>query len=88
MHILITGAAGMIGRKLTDRLVKAGTLNGGNIEKLTLIDVVPPTVPAQFSGDVSTAASDLAGPGRPAAGGQRAGSSRHKDHGHPFDPSG
>ena len=24
MHILITGAAGMIGRKLTDSLVKAG----------------------------------------------------------------
>ena len=28
MHILITGAAGMIGRKLTARLVKDGTLNG------------------------------------------------------------
>ena len=28
MHILITGAAGMIGRKLTARLVKDGALNG------------------------------------------------------------
>ncbi len=28
MHILITGAAGMIGRKLTARLVKDGKLNG------------------------------------------------------------
>ena len=28
MHILITGAAGMIGRKLTARLVKDGRLNG------------------------------------------------------------
>jgi len=63
MHILITGAAGMIGRKLTDRLVKDGALNGGRIDKLTLIDVVPPTAPAQFTGEVSTAASDLAGPG-------------------------
>ena len=28
MHILITGAAGMIGRKLTARLVADGALNG------------------------------------------------------------
>ena len=40
MHILITGAAGMIGRKLTDRLVKDGSLNGQPIDRLTLIDVV------------------------------------------------
>ena len=40
MHILITGAAGMIGRKLTERMVKDGGLNGTRIEKLTLIDVV------------------------------------------------
>ncbi len=28
MHILITGAAGMIGRKLTERLVRDGAPNG------------------------------------------------------------
>ena len=28
MHILITGAAGMIGRKLTERLARDGGLNG------------------------------------------------------------
>ena len=39
MHILITGAAGMIGRKLVARLVAAGALNGKPIGKLTLIDV-------------------------------------------------
>jgi nucleoside-diphosphate-sugar epimerase len=63
MHILVTGAAGMIGRKLTERLVKDGKLNGSKIGKLTLIDVVPPAAPAQFTGEVSLAASDLAGPG-------------------------
>jgi len=42
MHILMTGAAGMIGRKLTARLVKDGKLNGKPIDRLTLIDVVPP----------------------------------------------
>ena len=43
MHILITGAAGMIGRKLTAGLVADGALNNRPIDKLTLLDV---TVPA------------------------------------------
>ena len=40
MHILITGAAGMVGRKLTLRLVADGALNGQPIDKLSLHDVV------------------------------------------------
>jgi nucleoside-diphosphate-sugar epimerase len=63
MHVLITGAAGMIGRKLTERLVKDGGLNGKAIDKLTLADVVAPTAPAGFTGKVETLTSDL-----PAAG--------------------
>jgi nucleoside-diphosphate-sugar epimerase len=63
MHILITGAAGMIGRKLTERLIKDGKLNGEPIDALTLIDVVPPTAPVGFTGEVSLSASDLSGPG-------------------------
>jgi len=39
MHILVTGAAGMIGRKLTERLAKDGALHGRAIEKFTLADV-------------------------------------------------
>ena len=50
MHILMTGAAGMIGRKLTARLVKDGKLNGKPIDRLMLIDVVPPERPQGFSG--------------------------------------
>jgi len=46
MHILITGAAGMIGRKLTERLIMDRAIGGQTIEKLTLIDVVAPTGPA------------------------------------------
>ena len=42
MHILIIGAAGMVGRKLTDALVKTNTLGGRPIERLTLADVVAP----------------------------------------------
>ncbi len=41
MHILILGAAGMIGRKLTEKLVRDGVLHGKPIEKLSLHDVVP-----------------------------------------------
>ncbi len=62
MHILITGAAGMIGRKLTTRLVAEGALNGRPIEKLTLIDVVAPQKPEKFSGKVEAAAADIADP--------------------------
>src|SRR3569833_1496893 len=43
LHILIIGAAGMVGRKLTGALVKTDTLGGEPIEKLTLVDVVAPT---------------------------------------------
>src|ERR1039458_5587689 len=60
MQILITGAAGMIGRKLTARLVKDGNLNGKTIDQLTLVDVVAPEKPAGFTGAVELATSDLA----------------------------
>jgi len=65
MHILIIGAAGMIGRKLTERLVKDGALNGRAIDKLSLTDVIAPEKPAGFSGTVVTNAADLSAPGEP-----------------------
>jgi nucleoside-diphosphate-sugar epimerase len=63
MHILITGAAGMIGRKLTERLVIDRALGGQPVEKLTLIDIVAPARPVGFSDHVKTRAADLAAPG-------------------------
>lgn len=63
MHILITGAAGMIGRKLTERLVKSGGLNGQAIDRLTLADVVAPAAPAGVSGRAETLTSDLSAAG-------------------------
>lgn len=58
MHILIIGAAGMIGRKLTAALVKAGELGGKKIDQFTLVDVVlPQAVP--FSGEVKVKVADL-----------------------------
>jgi len=63
MHILITAAAGMIGRKLTERLVVDRAHDSRPIEKMTLIDVVAPTRPAGFSELGKTRAADLAEPG-------------------------
>ena len=62
MHILILGAAGMIGRKLTDRLVADRTLGGAGVARLTLVDVVRPEAPAGFSGEVETIEADLSAP--------------------------
>jgi D-erythronate 2-dehydrogenase len=66
LHILITGAAGMIGRKLTQRLGKEGALAGKPIDKLTLLDVVAPAKPEGFKAKLETVAADLAVPGEAA----------------------
>lgn len=62
MHILIIGAAGMVGRKLTQQLVAQGRLGQTQIEQLTLADVVAPTTPPGFAGRVETIAADLSAP--------------------------
>jgi len=58
MQILILGAAGMVGRKLTERLLKDGQINGRPITRLVLHDVVEPQAP-QASFDVTTLTSDF-----------------------------
>jgi nucleoside-diphosphate-sugar epimerase len=62
MHIFITGAAGMIGRKLTARLVAASALKGKPIDRLTLLDVNAPQRPENFSDRVDAVAADIADP--------------------------
>jgi nucleoside-diphosphate-sugar epimerase len=62
MHVFITGAAGMIGRKLTTRLIADGALNNRPIEKLTLLDVVAPVKPEKFSDTIEAVAADIADP--------------------------
>lgn len=63
MHILIIGAAGMVGRKLTARLAKDGYLNGRAIEAMTLVDVVTPEAPAGFTGKTVLETVDLSAAG-------------------------
>jgi len=67
MHVLITGAAGMLGRKLAERLARDGALGGTPITALELVDVVPPEVPAGGGFPVGWQAVDVAAPGTAAA---------------------
>ena len=66
MHLLITGAAGMIGRKLAQRLARDSGLNGQRIVKVTLLDVVPPGQVLNFAAQSETVAADLSEPGESA----------------------
>jgi nucleoside-diphosphate-sugar epimerase len=63
MHILIVGAAGMVGRKLTAQLLATGTLGGDRIDKLTLVDVALPDRPPSGTIAIETQAIDIAAPG-------------------------
>ncbi len=63
MRVLILGAAGMIGRKLTDRLVRDGRIGTADIEALTLHDIVPATPPPAAGMPVAVEAGDLTVPG-------------------------
>jgi nucleoside-diphosphate-sugar epimerase len=61
MRVLVTGAAGMIGRKLVARLVGDGTVVGRDITALDLHDIVAPSKPeAEFP--CETFAGDLSDP--------------------------
>lgn len=64
MHILIIGAAGMLGRKLTESLVRetldTPTTGGSRTPlRLTLADIVPPAAPEGFPGACETLACTL-----------------------------
>lgn len=59
MKILVTGSAGMIGKKLVERLVKAKTLGGKTIDSLTLVDVVDSPIPAGAPKDTKAIVADF-----------------------------
>jgi nucleoside-diphosphate-sugar epimerase len=63
MHVLIIGAAGMVGRKLTERLAKDGSLGDHAISRMTLHDVIEPPSPTAALFAVEKRASDFTAPG-------------------------
>lgn len=62
MQVLIIGAAGMVGRKLAQRLASDGVLGAQPIDSISLVDVLPPTIPPGAV-RIKTGVSDLSEPG-------------------------
>src|SRR5438093_13029051 len=59
MKILVTGAAGMIGRKLVERLIRDKELGGKPIGGLTLVDVVDSPIPRGAPKDTKPLVADF-----------------------------
>src|SRR5262245_65622208 len=64
VHVLVVGAAGMLGRKLVERLCRDRVVGESGVTRLTLVDVVTPTVPASAAPfPVESLSADLADAG-------------------------
>ncbi len=59
MHVLVIGAAGMVGRKLVEKLAAQPEVLGFEVSRLTLADAVSPTVPAALPGIAEAVTLDL-----------------------------
>lgn len=59
MHVMVIGAAGMVGRKLVEKIASQEGALGYDISSLTLVDVIEPPVPQALSAVATTLALDL-----------------------------
>jgi len=62
MRVAIIGAAGMIGRKLVERIATTGHIGGQIVDAMTLVDVIIPHVAEDFVGEQDVFAADLSAP--------------------------
>lgn len=67
LHVLVTGAAGMIGQKLIARLAREPRIGGKPIGRMTLVDVVEPAAPKNVPFKVTARTGDLSLPGEASA---------------------
>ncbi len=64
MHVMIIGAAGMIGRKLAEKIAETSALGDRQVSRMTLVDILKPAAPAGFSGNTNLLVADLSQPAR------------------------
>jgi nucleoside-diphosphate-sugar epimerase len=62
LRILVIGAAGMVGRKLVERLARTPNALAAPIDHADLVDIVEPVAPAGAPFECSVAAFDIAAP--------------------------
>ena len=62
MEVVIVGAAGMVGRKLTEWLARQGRIGDTEIDRLTLVDVMPVEPPTAPRMPIVVDAADVAEP--------------------------
>jgi nucleoside-diphosphate-sugar epimerase len=62
MHVLVLGAAGMVGRKLVEALAADAGALGSTIDRLTLADAFASPVPPSLAGVTTVVTVDLADP--------------------------
>lgn len=65
MHVLVIGAAGMVGRKLVEKLAADPSVFGIEVSRLTLADAFAPPVPPSLQAIATALTLDLATPGEP-----------------------
>jgi nucleoside-diphosphate-sugar epimerase len=63
MHVLVIGAAGMVGAKLIQRIVKEPVLAGTAVERITLADIERPPIPHGAPFKAEAEAADISAPG-------------------------
>lgn len=62
MHVMIIGAAGMLGHQLAQRFAKHPSIANTPVEIMTLVDITQPPTHAQFQGQQRPIATDLSSP--------------------------
>ena len=62
MKVLVIGTAGLLGRKISEKLAAMGVLSSKKVRRLTMADVITPPAPADSLVEIGSVACDLSVP--------------------------